>query len=816
MKRNFYLGIGAIALFALASCEDDLSKKGNEIEGGGIVFGATAGYGDPETRTIYGDKLDANGNVTGDFKAAASQKIEWVEGDAVEIYSPTSPTGPKFEYGINNIGDGTADRSKARLVAPEGVSLQWATGDAVQDFYAVYPAKRLIDNVDFREMVSFEGTKLVGFVPVNQVPSITKGGDKGWTVVTNMDYSYMVAKTSVQSPAEMAASNQGVNLDFRPLTTTLEITLVGPTTAPISAINIVSTNGTPIAGSFSCDMATWDGAAGTYPDCEYQPTSSVETMVTISTYYRDGEDYEPLKLGNGEEITFNVFLLPHDNLENLQIRVAGLNVGSRAVTLSNEVKITPHKKTCVKYNAPTFGTTNTWMTSLNKDIYVSQLSIPGTANSFSYNYSGGNPDWYKTQTADIEQQWNAGVRCFELRGPNSSTDNLADAQLQCNRTNLGITFGAAVEQIWNLVEANPGEFAMIMPAFESDAGRGGNVTDYANDLNNFISRTSGTYKYVTYGRDITLDEARGSLMVVARITSEEDGADVLGNMPRPVNGVFIDQWGSLKDNWARRGYTMNGSVVANWAKNSNWGSVEQMEYYMINGNTSSSFSSTLPQRVETSVDFVHTTTRTNDEGQAYVQDWQRVVRTSQNIKLYDSYNYMGTSVERSQYAYWQESFVEKKNDVWETFEKSIADNSGQQGTIFYINSLDGYFVDEDIQQSYIPYVEGRSDSYRAGYHLQSGDVDSFSYGQGGMAGNIGEFASAINDYFYDAIITYGTTNIYGPMNVVILDRVLDGNASTYLPQIIIDNNFRFRLVTGGDSAAGSNYDGSYANGGLVY
>lgn len=801
MKRNFYLGIGAIALFALASCEDDLSKKGNEIEGGGIVFGATAGYGDPETRTIYGDKLDANGNVTGDFNAAASQKIEWVEGDAVEIYSPTSPTGPKFEYGINNIGDGTTDRSKARLVAPKGVSLQWATGDAVQEFYAVYPAKRLIDNEDFREMVSFEGTKLVGFVPVNQVPSITKEGDKGWTVVTNMDYSYMVAKTSVQSPAEMAASNQGVNLDFRPLTTTLEITLVGPTKAPISAINIVSTNGTPIAGSFSCDMATWDGAAGTYPDCEYQPTSSVETMVTISTYYRDGEDYVPLKLGDGEEITFNVFLLPHDNLENLQIRVAGLNVGSRAVTLSNEVKITPHKKTCVKYKAPEFGTTNTWMTSLNKDIYVSQLSIPGTANSFSYKYGGSNTDWYKTQTADIVRQWNAGVRCFELRGPNStSTDNLADAQLQCNRTNLGITFGEAVKQIWDLVEANPGEFAMIMPAFESDEGRGGNVTDYAKDLNNFISSTSATYKYVTYGRDITLGEARGSLMVVARITSEEDGADVLSNMPRPVNGVFIDQWGSLKDNWARRGYTMKDRVVANWAKNSNWGSkdVEQMEYYMINGNTSSSFIPTLPKRVEANVDFVHTTTRTNDEGQAYVQDWQRVVKESRNYELYEEGWFSPTTY----YAYWQESFGEKKNDVWETFKKSIADNSGQQGTMFYINSLDGYFVDESIRQSYVPYVEGRS--------------EGISFGQGGMAGNIGEFASAINDYFYNEIITYGTTNIYGPMNVVILDRVLDDNASTYLPQIIIDNNFRFRLVTGGDSAAGSNYDGSYANGGLAY
>ena len=91
--------------------------------------------------------------------------------------------------------------------------------------------------------------------------------------------------------------------------------------------------------------------------------------------------------------------------------------------------------------------------------------------------------------------------------------------------------------------------------------------------------------------------------------------------------------------------------------------------------------------------------------------------------------------------------------------------------------------------SYKPYVAGREDHY---------DWNTYGYGDGGTAGNIADFATRINQDFFDKIQEYGPTNIYGPMNVVLLDRVYqntDGSdPGSRLPSTIINNNFRFPLL----------------------
>lgn len=72
------------------------------------------------------------------------------------------------------------------------------------------------------------------------------------------------------------------------------------------------------------------------------------------------------------------------------------------------------------------------------------------------------------------------------------------------------------------------------------------------------------------------------------------------------------------------------------------------------------------------------------------------------------------------------------------------------------------------------------------------------YGNGGIAGNIDAFATDINNWFYDEILRYGEENIYGPMNIVILDRVYEAGGGSYLPSVIINNNYRFPLITKDD------------------
>lgn len=807
MKFKSYLYVplcSAMAIFAMTSCSDDFGNDTDTRPTGhnGIVFGATAGYaGDADSKTEYGT---INGNL---------QEIRWADGDRVDIYSPTSPNQQQVEYEISHIGESTgenqtADRGKGYLAAIQGQNgLQWASG--TQSFYAVYPSKNSIENQTIRNMVSFNDGTLTGYVPVNQQHTITKGGETGWTAIPNMDYLYMTAiNENFHVPTD--DTDGGVSLDFVPLTTTLEITLTGPSSA-LASLNVFSDN-VPVVGHFTCDLDNPDKREEGYPVCESTQQGTTNNYATISLYYDDNGTQKPLTLGQGESITFQVFLLPTAPLTNVKLRIAGFNTASKSMTLvdpdkNTPITLNPHKKTRVTIPAPTIGAeTNQWITGINDNVYVSQLSIPGTANSFSYMRNEGVNSHYQTQTATIEEQWNAGIRCFELRGPNSSTNDLADAPLQCNRQNLGITFGQAVERINALVQDHPGEFAMIMPAFESDAGRA--PVDYANDLNNFFQNHN--YNYKTYNRDMIVKDARGSLMFIARITSEEDSEATLAQMPKPVEGVFIDQWGSLKDNWARRGYPVN-----NWARNSVWGSEEQMEYYMLNSNRSADFNPTiLPQKG--TVDFLHHTTRSDSEGSAYVQDWNRVVPEEQagNHALYsDYYLGWGWQLNYTQYVYWAESFTEKCRDVWNTFLFCIEDNNNQQGSTFYINSLDGYFIDPSIEQSIIPYVEGRSDSYNPG---EIGGNTSFSYTQGGMAGNIGAFAAAINDYFYNEILNYGENNIYGPMNIIILDRVYTDEAGSYLPSVIINNNYRFPLMTSDAEPSQVNADGVYEAVGNVW
>lgn len=799
---NFKLHLVGLSLFSavalvMSGCTDDEFAQNNNIpKGNGIVFGANASYnGGPKTRTEYGDYVtDADGKQ--------SQKIKWLSTDKVDIYSPSSPSLKKVEYGITNVNE-----NQAYLLAL-GDGLQWDRTSSTQSFYAIYPSKESMSNEAVKNVVSFDNGVLRGYIPVNQQHTITRGGTTGWTAKPNMDYLYMAAVQKDYTIPTADAENDGVSLHFVPLTTTLELTIEGPTEAPIASINVFANNGENIAGYFSCDLTKTQTTSddNNNLNCYYEQSATVRDMISISGYYDDGGTQKPLELAAGESITFNVFLLPHADLTNISVRVAGFNTASKTMSLAG-VTLHPHQKTCVKLKAPQIAKdgVNNWITGMDDRVLISQLSIPGTANSFSSNYSGTDAEYYKAQTATFEQQWNAGIRCFELRCPNNDSGTSLDGvQLQCNREDLGITFGQAVDMIWNKVQ-NSGEFAMIMPAFESNAGRGGRVTDFAGDLNQFFTDHSD-YKYVTYGRELTVGAARGSLMFIARITSEEDGGLTL---PTPGQGVFIDQWGSLKDNWARRGYP-----VDNWGKNSNLGT-NAMEYYMINGNRSVDFVPTgMP--IKGAVNYIHNTKREDgSQGTAYIQDWARVVKESQNYLLYSSTNYWGDEIEYSQYAYWQESLKEKQTDIWKTFELAIEDNNNQQGSTFYINCLDGYYVDSKVSLSYKPYVEGRSEGYRDGYSVLAGNNATYSYGNGGVAGNIDAFASDINNWFYNEILKYGTSNIYGPMNIVILDRVYEPGGGSYLPSVIINNNYRFPLITIDDVQGQTNSDASYTSGGNV-
>ena len=794
---------GVMGLLAVMGCSDEIENgiDPNRPKGNGIVFGASANYvGAVDTRTIYGDYNNPD--------SPTSQELLWEDDDRVEIYSPESPNKTQVEYAITNKGDESQgeDAGKAYLASYQGQEgLQWTYSGSLQSFYAVYPSKSSMVNQEMaNRYVSFENGVLKGFIPTNQQQTISKKSGK-WVATPNMDWQYMVARTTdFQVPTD--GTDGGISLQFKPLVTTLEVTLVGPS-SPLAQMNIEAPEDVTIMGRFSCDLkeGNWNNEQGV-PTCVAEQTGTTTNYVTVNLY---DDNNQPLTLADGEEITFNVFMLPVENLTDISIRIAGFNTASRTLSLESDtqdkVTLEPNKKTRVKIKAPNIGDeTNQWMGGLNDNVLVSQLSIPGTANSFSYDYSGNNAGRWRTQSADIETQWKSGIRCFELVCGENGGD-VTNSPLLCNRNEIsGITFGQAVEQIWNLVQANPSEFAIIIPSYDSDTGHPDShsgVNAFANGLNNFYDNHSN-YSYETFTRELTVGEARSHLIFIARITSEEDRGY---NLPAPHQGTFVDEWGSLKDNWERRGYTVDGTNrVNNWATSAT--DENSVEYYMhtrTTRNYGTGNNNTAPQPDGFSIvgaprmatDFVHTGQRagSSGEGKAYIQDWQRVVPrkgTYSGSDLRPGSFYLGFEQggrredDYYHYYYWPESLTEKETHIWDTFLASIEGNSQEGGgDMFYINSLDGFFVDPSIEKSYRPYV--------------SGGTWGVGLSDGGTEGNILAYANHINNYFYNRILNYGVTNIYGPLNIILMDYVYDGtDGGDRLPSTIINNNFRFPLLTG--------------------
>ena len=783
MKKSvFLIGFLSSIVFITGCSEDELINKTPVRTGDEIVFGAVGSFetrdinSNPQTKTVYGEIADGK------------QNIEWVSGtDKIMIYSPQAKTessdqAPVTEYmvtsGQNDVG---ADRKDyGSLSSSSGESLLWGAAEE-HTFYAAYPATSML-SAEYAENFAFKEGKFTGYIPVTQAHNFSRSGN-GWNAECNMNYAHMVAKTVVNK----SSVTGGVSLDFYPIVTALDITLTAVqgdnsmSSVQLTALNVTATDGDAIAGKYSTDLSTWNGTAADMTCTIESDATLTENRITVPLYTGSGEDYKAMTLNTGESVTLTVFMLPHVDLENIRISVTQLNTGAKSQDLN--ITLAQHKKTRISMELAYWPGPNTWFSSLDDNIYFSQVSIPGTANSFSGASGYGNrvDSNQRTQTASIEKQWNAGIRCFELRCPNSSSADLSDANLQCNRQNIGITFGEAVEKILNLLAASPREFAIIMPSFETGEGRGKNPLDYLKDLNNFYNSLSlpEGLRFQTYSPDMIVKDMRGGVMFVARITSEEDSEELVSEMQSEGidQGMAINQWGSLKDYWGRRGYMVNNIRAENWSKY--YDGNTEVEPHMMNNSWGNSVQK--PQKslgdinnYENVVDFEHTSFRFDGSaGTVFVQDWARVVPEDGNYELYATH-----------YVYWQESYTEKQIDVWNTFKLSQQENktAGATEHRYFINSLDGYYVSASFKKSLWPYVESNRPDGQDGF------------GTGGTEGDIASYASNINNWFYNRLLREGVDNITGPLNIVIMDRVLEGRGGKNLPQVIIDNNFKFPLL----------------------
>lgn len=531
MKKNIFL-IAGIALTAMFSgCADenlDNTVKNPVKSGEEIMFGSRlSGDADvieakPGTRTVYGDR-NKNG-VPVYWEADGSDKI------AIFCNQASQPASHLVNYKIT---PDETDHAKAATVAKVNTSeagLQWGDLDTEHRFYAFYPASAVKGSAE-----EDQTGQITANIPVTQQVQEWRKGTfessdtefNGKTVyfgLPNMDYAYMYAYNAV-TPSEVD-KRQAINLQFRNLVTVLDITVQGPSsgTATITNINVDAIEGEEpiLTGDFTCNIRnTETGVIGT---CEPVGDFNEERgRISIPCY--DKKTGQFIQLGPNELLNVKAYIIPQDKntvtKRTLRVTVSLLNGAPCRKTLQT-ADVTPHKINRVILPPLEIGGTNYWMSSLDPNIYVSELSLPGSKMSYLTSANGADIVY---QNATIKDQLLDGVRAFIFHTQRMRNGEL---RISVNGSALSTTLKGALAEIATFLKeaeskGKKQETAFVLVTY---SGGNGSEKDWMTALQNTVNECAGDYDtYRIFDKemtpDVTLGDVAGQIILKANYNSDD-------------------------------------------------------------------------------------------------------------------------------------------------------------------------------------------------------------------------------------------------------------------------------------------------------
>ncbi len=469
---------GLVVAGAFSGCSDDEFGNDSNTASAGVTVNFTLSSG-VSTRTVYDDE--------------DPYQINWTDGDVIRIYCYEAYDVKNADYTV--LKDETTE-NKGTLQNNEN-GLVWGSG--MHNFYAVYPAD------DSKISVSSDG---IATCQLNQNQTCTFPDDAtngNYMGAPDMTNAYMVADTSTIPVDEVA-------LTFKPIMTTLQITLQGRESSSANE-EYVAVTGLSIIYNASSAEFKYDIASG-----EMEEEEVGSNTQTVFVGVKQG-DNNYIDLQAGESMTFTVFLPPIDIDSENPITIRPNVAGSSELTVT--VNGTSGSTTDANFTASSKGsltlptwpseevTGNNWITPLDDNIYVQQLSIPGTHDAAAYS---STLDLGRTQGLTLEEQWNSGIRAFDLRPAWRILQNEFWIYHGVTATDISLT--DALNLFEEKLEANPGEFVFVQLRHESEGGGW-----IGKNTNNWSSRLSGVlsgYDIVEWSPNLTIGECRGKMIVLTR------------------------------------------------------------------------------------------------------------------------------------------------------------------------------------------------------------------------------------------------------------------------------------------------------------
>lgn len=530
MKKNIFL-IAGIALTAMFSgCADenlDNTVKNPVKSGEEIMFGSElSGDADvieskPGTRTVYGDRTTTGVPVY--WEADGSDKI------AIFCNQASQPADHLVTYKITPDETDHATAATVAKVNTNEAGLQWGDLDTEHRFYAFYPASAVKGSAE-----EDQTGKITANIPVTQQVqewrTVEKGangaidGKKTYFGLPNMDYAYMYAYNAV-TPSQVDKS-QAINLQFHNLVTVLDITVQGPSsgTATITNINVDAIEGEEpiLTGDFTCNIRnTETGVIGT---CDPVGDFNEERgRISIPCY--DKKTGQFIQLGPNELLNVKAYIIPQDKntvtKRTLRVTVSLLNGAPCRKTLQT-ADVTPHKINRVILPPLEIGGTNYWMSSLDPNIYVSELSLPGSKMSYLTSANGADIVY---QNATIKEQLLDGVRAFIFHTQRMYNGEL---RISVNGSPLSTTLKGALAEIATFLKEAESKGKKQETAFVLVTYSGGNESekDWMTALQKTVNECAGDYNtYRIFDKemtpDVTLGDVAGQIILKANYNSAD-------------------------------------------------------------------------------------------------------------------------------------------------------------------------------------------------------------------------------------------------------------------------------------------------------
>lgn len=828
---NFITG-GVLFALLLAGCSDEFEKEPIvlPVSGDEIEFGAApGGFTDvnPESRTIY----DVPEGST--FDNYTLLNIKWqYDIDKVRVYCPEGAEGFRTaDYTVKEATDASSGTSTGYLVKNDETGVRWGNTNDTHNFYAFYSLDRIDEGLQ-------TGTTVTATIPTGQEGGqlLTYNNDgtfvedkTGPFKIITPDMSFcMMAGKGTWTPG----TDKNVALTFTPIVTVLDVLINGPKEDDVEFMNIVSVSvrsksGNNIVGTFSYNLAdntyNFDATDGS------QTAASIATVQTII-------DNNPVRLEQNQQLNVKFFLLPRE-ISDGDLVVSVLTEGGvvYSKTISG-TSTTPggdgilDAGLITRIKTPKLGgqEANNWMSQIPDNALFTQLSLPGSKNSFAYTVDAGyNPQtglskFYQAlpplginATVETTTQFDEGIRVFDVHL------NLR------NGTPVVYAGGANVSPQVTLDDVLTTLKSKVNPEGETASECAVVFLNYVNDnisvstwlsavmtaLNNWNSSNSGIL--TTLDENTTMGDVRGNVAVIINLqTSDKPTGSA------PVN--YINNFSTS---------VQNTSIVS--APYSSGATVRIQNLQQCNNPEITSGETPYVYKGEGIGLVPYFITRENklDGASFNLIETKRnlmkelnseIAQGGQNLYINDLSGFCVTKNQSSTgYLTYTEFKCNEHGYLWPRYEW---DETGNSGTIYDYNDFP---LDESVYTNTATgagtswTVESRPDpssDYENKLWLQGAGYDL------GNGGNTCLFAELFNG---EAVTEYSSLigDLRQPLGIVLMNfagvATVEASNRSYavqgirLPGLIMMNNFMFPLKTGTTTTRSSS-DTSYSKEGNVW